>query len=410
VLIVDDNETNRKILHRQVISWRMKNGQAEGGPRALEMLRAAAQRGEPYDLAILDLHMPGMDGIELAHAIKTDSTISSTRLVLLTSIGLRGEAEQARRVGFAAYLSKPVRQSELYDTLVTVMSLPDELASASSQADAPLVTRYGLKETRARLHAPLLVAEDNAINQKVAVKSLERLGYRSDVAANGLEALEALSRIPYAAVLMDVQMPEMDGYEATAEIRRREEGFARHTPIIAMTANAMQGDREKALEAGMDDYVPKPVKPKELEAVLKRWVLQPEAVNAATVEGDGFASPSETEDPVDRDVIEDLRELGGSEMLLELAEMFFEDTQSSIDALNKAVEEDDAGTVKRVAHTLNGSSGNMGATRMSALCAELQDVGGSGDLLRAPELLGQLEEEFGSVRPALEAEVARGGG
>jgi two-component system sensor histidine kinase/response regulator len=409
ILIVDDNETNRKILHGQVISWGMKNGQAEDGPKALKMLREAAQRGKPYDLAILDLHMPGMDGMRLAHTIKADPTISSTRLILLTSVGLRGEAEQARRVGFAAYLSKPVRQSELYDSLVTVMSLPDELASASSRADTPLVTRYGLKEARARLYARLLVAEDNGINQKVAVKTLERLGYQADVVANGLEALEALSRIPYAAVLMDVQMPEMDGYEATREVRRRERGDGRHTPIIAMTANAMQGDRKKALEAGMDDYVPKPVKPQELDAVLRRWVLRPEAA-VTTVSESGSEPGASTDDPIDRSVLVSLRELqveGEPEILSELIELFLDDVPRHLAALREAVQAGDARSVERIAHTLKGSCGNMGAVRMEAISAELEEIGRSEDLKAARARISRLEEEFGRVRAVFEEELSK---
>ena len=268
VLIVDDNETNRKILHEQVISWGMKNGMAEDGPEALRRLREAAEKGEPYDVAILDMQMPEMDGIELAHKIKEDPSISSTRLILLTSLGVRGDAEVASRVGVAAYLTKPVRQSHLFDAIATVMGMSEGIVPEEAQ----LVTRHSIRERREALRARVLVAEDNAVNQKVAVRMLESLGYQADVAADGLEALEALSRIPYAAVLMDVQMPEMDGYEATSEIRRREQESERRTPIIAMTANAMEGDREKALAAGMDDYVPKPVKREELEAVLTRWV------------------------------------------------------------------------------------------------------------------------------------------
>jgi CheY-like chemotaxis protein/HPt (histidine-containing phosphotransfer) domain-containing protein len=359
--------------------------------------------------------MPGMDGMELAHTIKADSTISSTRLVLLTSIGLRGEAEQARRAGFTAYLSKPVRQSELYDTLATVMSLPDELASASSRADTPLVTRYGLKKARVHLRARVLVAEDNAINQKVAVKLLERLGYLADVAANGVEAIEALSRIPYAAVLMDVQMPEMDGYEATAEIRRRqEEGQSRRTPIIAMTANAMQGDREKALEVGMDDYVPKPVKADDLEKVLERWISTANEDKASVLEaGETFVGQDSGEDPLDRGVLASLRELqeeGEPEILSELIELFLHEVPQQLGTIREAIEKDDAPSVERIAHTLKGSSGNMGAMRMAQNCAELEDGGASGDLSRAPELLERLEEEFGRVHLALESEVARSQG
>jgi two-component system sensor histidine kinase/response regulator len=411
VLVVDDNETNRKIVHEQVISWGMGNGMAQDGPGALEMLRAAAESGEPYDLAILDLNMPGMDGVELAHRIKTDPTIASTRLILLTSLGLRGEAEQARRVGFSAYLTKPVRQSRLYDAIATVMSLPDG-DDQTPEHGTSIVTRHSLEEARAHASERLssrghvLVAEDNSVNQKVAVRMLEKLGYRADVAANGVEALEALSRIRYAAVLMDVQMPEMDGYEATKEIRKRE-GVDRHTPIIAMTANALEGDREKALEAGMDDYVSKPVKPEKLELVLGHWILQREP---SEVEADPTASE---EAPLDEWALAGLRELqqeGDPDLVKELVVLFLDDAPSQLAALRGAIEEEDADSVERIAHTLKGSSGSMGAKKMAEICGELQNVGASGDPARAPRLFERLEEEFGRVRPALEAELARSQG
>ncbi|HET6260816.1 MAG TPA: response regulator, partial [Chloroflexia bacterium] len=276
VLAVDDNATNRRILCTQTSAWGMENASAQGGLQALSMLRSAAQEGEPYEVAILDMQMPEMDGIQLAQQIKADSLISSTRLVLLTSMGQRGDAGKVARAGIEAYLVKPAKESQLHGTLATIMGTRlEEEAVESTKHEAPsLVTRHSLSEAKARLRSRILVAEDNAVNQKVAVMMLEKLGYRADVAANGLEAIEALSRIPYAAVMMDVQMPEMNGYEATSEIRRNEEGRARQTPIIAMTANAMQGDREEALEAGLDDYIPKPVKLVELEAVLKRWVSE----------------------------------------------------------------------------------------------------------------------------------------
>jgi CheY-like chemotaxis protein/HPt (histidine-containing phosphotransfer) domain-containing protein len=278
----------------------------------------------------------------------------------------------------------------------------------------PVASRDALKETggrsRERLwRARVLVAEDNQVNQKVAVRMLERLGYRADVAADGLEALESLSRIPYAAVLMDVQMPEMDGHEATTEIRRREAGLARRTPIIAMTANAMQGDRERALAAGMDDYVSKPVKPEELEAALERWIPQEEkesaSMSVAEVEGSSV-TPEVTEDPLERAAIDNLLELGGSGLLSELAETFSGDTRSALSALREAAAASEARSVESIAHSLKGSSGSMGAQRMSAICAELQDVGASGDLPSVPGLLERLEEEFGRVRAALEVELA----
>jgi CheY-like chemotaxis protein/HPt (histidine-containing phosphotransfer) domain-containing protein len=291
------------------------------------------------------------------------------------------------------------------------------VARAAEETGAKTGGKAGGNAGRRLWRAHVLVAEDNQINQKVAVKMLERLGYRADVAADGREAIEALSSIPYAAVLMDVQMPEMGGYEATAEIRRREEdcgSSGRRTPIIAMTANAMQGDREQALGAGMDGYVPKPVKLEELEAALERWIPQghedgSSARGMPIAEGAPSLAPftghSEAEDTplLDDGVLENLFDLGGTEMLSELSEMFFESVSSALTKLRKAVEEGDAPTVRRVAHTLKGGSGNMGAKDMSRICAGLEDAGASGDLSQAPELVGQLEEEFGRVRPALEA-------
>ncbi len=417
MLVVDDNETNRDILHEHILSWGMKNGTAEGGPRALRMLREAADDGVPYDVAILDMQMPGMDGMELASRVKAEPQIARTQLLLLTSSGLRGEAEQARRVGFAAYLTKPVRQSKLYDVIATVMDAPapDEGAETGQADQAPIVTLRSIEGARARARerrrrAHVLVAEDNQVNQKVAVRMLERLGYQSDVAANGLEALEALSRVRYAAVLMDVQMPEMDGYEATAEIRRIEEGQDRRTPVIAMTANAMQGDREEALEAGMDDYVPKPVKAEELEAVLDRWVSGP---HEATVPEPGkgpVARENPAEGPLDRNVFEGLRELqaeGEGDILGELVELFFADVAPRLAALREAAEGGDARSVEGIAHTLKGSCANMGAMRMGAICAELEGMGRSEDLAGAPGKISLLEEEFGRVRVAFEREVSK---
>jgi CheY-like chemotaxis protein/HPt (histidine-containing phosphotransfer) domain-containing protein len=309
-----------------------------------------------------------------------------------------------------------VRQSKLYDAIATVMSRSLSVGKdPAPEQEATIVTRYSLEEAKAHSRERLrrghvLVAEDNQVNQKVAVRMLERLGYRADVSADGLEAVEALSRIPYAAVLMDVQMPEMDGYEATAEIRRREEDQGRHTPIIAMTASAMQGDMEKALEAGMDDYISKPVKREVLEAVLERWIPQEEA------EPDGLASETSSGfeasegAAIDHSALEDLRALQGEDepdILKVLIELYLEEAPPRLAALREAIEGGDARTVERAAHTLKGSTANMGAMRMAAVCAELEKVGGSGELTRAPELLEQLVVEFDRARQALNAELPR---
>jgi signal transduction histidine kinase/DNA-binding response OmpR family regulator len=417
VLVVDDNETNRKIVHVLVISWGMRNGMAEGGHGALEILKKAAEEGDSYDLAIVDLQMPGMDGMELASRIKADPAIASTKLILLTSMGLRGEAKQAQWVGFAAYLTKPVRQSKLFDAIATVMGVPliEEQVEMRPAHETPFVTRRSLEEARVRprerrFRAHVLVAEDNQVNQKVAVRMLEKLGYRADVAANGLEALEALSRISYAVVLMDVQMPEMGGYEATAEIRWREEGRGRRTPIIAMTANAMQGDREKALEAGMDDYVPKPVKVEELAAVLKRWApeeREPEEEARVPAADDGSATPNGSVDYSKLEGLRELQEEGEPDILEELIELFLTDVPSQLVGLREAGQSGDAHSVERIAHTLKGSCGNMGAVGMEAICAEVEEMGRSEDLVTMPGPISRLEEEFGRVRAVFEEELSK---
>ena len=397
-LIVDDNATNRRILRQQLFSWEVENGATENGPDALAEMRRAAAGGAPYDLVLLDMQMPEMDGMELARRVKADGLISPARLVLLTSTGRRGDGAEAVEAGIAAYLTKPVRQSDLYDAIATVMGNPEE-----EGADGDLlVTRHSLRAKKSADRARLLVAEDNVVNQKVAARMLENLGYRVDVVADGRQALEAMAASSYGAVLMDVQMPEMDGYEATAEIRSREARSKTRTPIIAMTANAMAGDREQALAAGMDDYVPKPVKSEELGAVLGRWVPED-----GPSDGTAGGPRSEPAGPLDPEVLAGLRELGDPELLAELAVMFVGDAAGRIATLRRAAGEGDATEVQRTAHTLKGSAGNMGAAGMARICAGLQDAGAAGDLGRVPALLDQLEKEFERVRPALEEETRR---
>jgi signal transduction histidine kinase/DNA-binding response OmpR family regulator len=281
ILIVDDQASNRRILEQQLRVKGVVHESAENGFQALDHLRAAAGRNTPFDLAILDMQMPSMDGLELARRIKAEEPISSTRLVLLTSLGRRGDAKAAQNAGIAGYLTKPIRQSQLYECLSLVLADSPDASASVAQASAPIITRHSLLEVHARSRRRILVVEDNPINQKVTVHMIEKLGYRVDVAGNGREAVEALELIPYAAVVMDCQMPEMDGFEATRTIRereaqKRETGDERpgtpRVPIIAMTANAMPEDRERCLKAGMDDYLSKPIMRKALLAALERWL------------------------------------------------------------------------------------------------------------------------------------------
>ncbi|QIN80288.1 response regulator [Rubrobacter marinus] len=406
VLVVDDNETNRRVLERQLVSWGARGKSVESGAEALEEMRRAADGGEPYKLAIIDMQMPGMDGLELARLAKGDPELSATPLVMLTSMGQRGDGDKARAVGISAYLTKPVRQSELRDCLTAVVGL----GRAVEPHDSPsFITRYSLKEEKSVPEGRILLVEDNPVNQRVAAAMLERLGYRVDLADNGREALDAISRFPYPAVLMDVQMPEMDGLEATRELRRREEAAgARRTPVIAMTANALEGDRETCLRAGMDDYVAKPVKPAELDEVLQRWIAGEAATDDRPDAATGPA-PDPPKGSVDRSVLGSLRDLqeeGEPDILVELIDLYLDDALARLEGIREAAAKGDAHSLERNAHTLKGSSQNMGATRMAALCAELQEAGRADDLSRAPELMDLLSAEFELVKAELDEERA----
>jgi CheY-like chemotaxis protein len=272
VLIVDDNEVNRRVLREQVASWGMRSGSFSSGAQALEGLRAARLGGDPYRIAILDYQMPDMDGAALAREIKADPATRDTVLVMLTSVGYLGALRHAEGASVDACLSKPVRQSQLLNTLATAWSRKRHVARAdiASSGNRIAEMRSELAGRFAGWPIRVLVAEDNVVNQKVAVRMLEKLGLRVDVAANGRETVRMFELLPYDLVFMDCQMPEMDGYEATQEIRRREEP-GRHVAIIAMTADAMAGCREQCLEAGMDDFITKPVAMEALFESLQRW-------------------------------------------------------------------------------------------------------------------------------------------
>jgi CheY-like chemotaxis protein len=271
VLVVDDNSTNREILRLFVEGSGMQADQAVDGRAALARLRVAASEGRPFNIAILDLELPDTNGLELAHAITSDPSLGGVRLMLMTSLSQRAQSSTAGQQGIAVLVTKPLRRSQVLDGLTRIAIASGDPAATRPAAQSRVNAPVGTRETA--LIGPILVAEDNPINQKVAIRQLEKLGYKADVAGNGREVLEALSRTRYPLVLMDVQMPEMDGFEATAEIRRRE-GTTHHTPIIAMTAHTMTGEREKCLQAGMDDYLPKPVKIDDLADVLRRWMAE----------------------------------------------------------------------------------------------------------------------------------------
>jgi CheY-like chemotaxis protein len=281
VLIVDEKAINQRSLEEMTRKWGMRPTCVHSGAEALAFLSRESE-DRPCDLVLLDMDRSSPNGVELARAIKGRSEGVGPRLVLLTSLGRRGDAKMAKDAGVAAYLTKPIRDRQLHDCLVAVMTQDQTRSQVSTPTGAlPLITRHSLAETEAKVDLRILLAEDNVVNQKVAVRLFQRLGYRIDVVANGREVVEALSRIHYDVVFMDCQMPEMDGFEATLMIRQREahneigttsdgrQGTPR-VPIIAMTANAMQGDRERCLAAGMDDYIAKPISVDALAGALDR--------------------------------------------------------------------------------------------------------------------------------------------
>ncbi|MGE5047230.1 MAG: response regulator, partial [Deltaproteobacteria bacterium] len=268
VLVLDDNEVNRRVVHEQITTFRMRNGSYASGPEALEALRRAVVEGDPYHLAIVDFQMPGMDGEQFAREVKADPQLRDTGVVLLTSVGETWETPKLRASGIFACLTKPVRQGHLLDTLAAAWAARNEGRHVNDRRVIPQPVPLPVFDG----YSPrVLVAEDNMVNQRIASRLLEKLGCKVDVVANGKEAVEMIAGIDYDMVLMDVMMPEMDGFKATCEVRRVDRPH--HTvPIVAMTANAMQGDRERCLQAGMNDYVSKPVHPADLQRILQHWV------------------------------------------------------------------------------------------------------------------------------------------
>ena len=278
VLIVDDNSTNRRILDGMLRRWEMRPILVEGGEMALAALSAAREAGEPYGLIVTDMHMPKMDGFSLIERIRLRSDLATATIMMLTSAGYRGDAERCKQLGVAAYLLKPIRQSELREAIAQVLGAHEQTGAI------PLVTRYSLQDARDPMTVlQILVAEDNLVNQRLVTRLLEKRGHRVVLAVDGRQAIEALHRGSFDLVLMDVQMPEMDGLEATTIIREKEKKTGKHQPIIALTAHAMTGDRDRCLTAGVDAYLTKPIRPQELDQILDNYVNRrislPEVVN-----------------------------------------------------------------------------------------------------------------------------------
>ena len=388
-LIVDDNAVNRRILDEFLRKWGLKPVLTTGAEEAVIELELAAAAQRPYPLVLLDAMMPGTDGFSLARKIKSAPGLANAVIMMLSSADQISDAARCRELGISVYLTKPVRQSELLDAIMSALGnarSPSELPAAS--APEPV-----LKASRP---LQILLAEDNAVNQRLAVRILEKWGHTLTVAGNGRKAVEAWESQTFDLILMDVQMPEMSGLEATAAIREREKVLGRRIRIIAMTAHAMEGDREKCLSAGMDHYVTKPIDQKKLFDAIESQGPSRTAPEQPTIMSD----PT-TELVFDPSVIVK-RVDGDRDLLREITGLFFEDTPQSMTEIRNAISRADAHALERSAHALKGSVGNFGARRAFELAFSLEQMGRKGDFAHANEVFEQLEQQISLLGPALE--------
>jgi len=458
ILIVDDNETNLEILKKQLEAWGVQVEQASEGHEALLILDRVYSEGNSFAMAILDMHMPGMDGAELGRLIRNTDILKDLPLVMLTSLGRPGDAKIFEEQGFNAYLNKPVRQSELFDTLLTVLS------SAGKAPGHSIITRHQAREIKRqqseliKFKGHVLVAEDNPVNQKVAVGLLNKMGLSADIVDTGLKAVEALQNQSYDLVLMDVQMPEMDGLEATRRIRAAEDRNQRSEvrnqiseernqstgdrrwesqplnpstpeyhnpsipksfnpkipqslnpkiPIIAMTAGAMHQDRERCLDAGMDDYVTKPVNPGQLATVLSRWLKKensfiPQQYGSIDNSACHFQKASNPSNPpFDYKSLLDRLEQD-HELAREIANMYLQDIPAKIEELQKALEDKAVQKVLRAAHSIKGNSANTGCMAISAIAEMMESLAQSGELDKVANLMPELKRQFEICKTEIE--------
>jgi signal transduction histidine kinase/CheY-like chemotaxis protein/HPt (histidine-containing phosphotransfer) domain-containing protein len=379
ILVVDDNATNRRIIVKNAASWGMEPIEAASGREALEALDGPGT----FDVVVTDHLMPEMDGVELARRVRTRPGSADLPLILLSSVGIReGAGDREGEVAlFAANLSKPVKPGALRSVLIQELGGKEEIrpvSSAATELDPELGTKHPLR---------VLLTEDNPVNQKLALRLLEKMGYRADVAGNGIEAIQAVERQTYDLILMDVQMPEMDGLEATRQIVSREPHD--RPRIVAMTADAMQGDREKCIEAGMDEYLTKPIRTGELVAAIQR-VSRREGSHGSDPGSDHDLGPA-----VDEATLKRLAEaMGDPEFVAELLATFSTDAPGMIDGIDDAIAAEDAETVRRLAHTLKSNAATFGAIGLSDRCRELERVAKEGALGGAPELAGSIRSEY----------------
>ena len=389
VLIVEGNPTVKSVLEHYLSASGVATEHVKNGPAALRLLHGSATDEKTFDLAIIDSMLPGMDGLKLARAIRQTAKLRLLKLLLLTSVAQRGDGKMAQTAGVDAYLAKPVRLSQLLDCIAVVTG-----NARAAKSTRPLVTRHTLAELKAARRLRILVADDNHINQKVTASLLKKMGHRADVVGNGKEALDAFKLVPYDAVLMDMQMPEMDGFEASLQIRLLEQQNGGHTPIIAITAHAMKEDRDKCLAAGMDDYISKPIDPKELKMVLERRTNLSEVapvIAAATKTSADVLNFAEALAQVE----------GDRELLCEIIKLFMAQYPKLLEETRNTLSVADWISLSNAAHTLASSAGQVGAQRAHAAAKKLEQLSRDGIISEVPAALNKLEQEIVLLNSAL---------
>ncbi|MDO9565248.1 MAG: response regulator [Candidatus Desulfaltia sp.] len=390
VLIVDDNATNRLVFKEMTTSWGMISTVAKHGEQAIDLLKKAYESEKPFKILLLDQQMPNEDGFEVAKRIKDIPLGQDISIIMLTAAGLKGDAARCRRIGISGYLLKPVKQSELMYAIMIAMG-------SQEKEDTPVITRYTIQDARKRLN--ILLAEDNPINQRLALELLKTMGHRVVSVSNGIEAIDALGKERFDLILMDIQMPEMDGFEATKAIRNAESKI-RNIPIVATTAHAIKSDREKCLAAGMDDYVSKPINAEKLFEVITKLTDVPENKKKK------MSIPSvKTVKKPSNDVF-DLSKameavLGNKELFQEIAGMLLENLPGSLSKIKKTIAAGNAKSLERTAHNLRGSAGSFGAKLAYNAAYLLEKLGREGKIEEAKEAFSDLEERTAELASAI---------
>jgi signal transduction histidine kinase/CheY-like chemotaxis protein len=392
VLVVDDNSTNRRILAEILKRWEASSTEVEGGEQALTELLSAEEAGQPYQLILTDMHMPTMDGFTLVERIRHQPGLGLMAIMMLTSAAHRGDAERCRALGITSYLFKPIRRAELLTAILAVIGRNPKIAELTSPTPP--------KATAQRKNLNILLAEDNRVNQVVATRILEKMGHAITVANNGAEALALLKDHSYDLVLMDIQMPRMDGIAATKTLRLQETTTRFHLPIIAMTAHAMKGDRERCLEAGMDGYVSKPINTKELELAMAKAMGLPSADLGWTKTK--AHREAQSAKPVNLDFKQMLERLGGEETLLhEVIDIFVDQAPKHLEALRRAIAQGDAESLERTGHSMKGELGYLGIAEVTHKARELEELGRTHNLEQAARVFASLEPEINDIVAAM---------